>query len=261
MQAELRITLVQTTIIWENISANLQHLSKLVEHVEAGTTDLIVLPEMFSTGFSMNTLLAETYDGLSVQWMKKEAAIHQCAICGSLMIKENADVYNRFFWVYPDGSIKTYDKRHLFSLSKEPELFKAGNRRLLVEWKGWKILPIICYDLRFPVWCRNVEHYDILLAVANWPERRISAWHKLLPARAIENQCYVVAVNRVGEDGNGIMHCGGSSVYDPLGEKVYYAPDYKESVQTISLSSATLKEIRLKFPFLKDADNFHIEIK
>ena len=262
----LRITLIQTNLHWENIAANLDMFSEKIAAV--GETDLIILPETFSTGFSMNAkLLAEEMSGSAVEWMKKTAAEKNCAVTGSLMLREEGKYYNRLVWVYPNGELLTYDKRHLFSLSDEPKIFSPGNERLIVELNGWKICPLVCYDLRFPVWARNgltgedrTPAYDLLLYVANWPERRYHAWKSLLIARGIENQCYVAGVNRVGKDCNDFSHSGDSMVVDALG-KILYHKAHEEDVFTIELSYETLKEVREQLSFLKDADDFVLNPK
>jgi len=263
----LRITLIQSNLHWENIPANLEMFSEKINTVEE--TDLIALPETFTTGFSMNPKFAEPMDGMAVRWMKEIAAKKNCSVCGSLMINapspwERAGgevLYNRFIWMQPDGEFLTYDKRHLFCISDEPKFFTAGTERLIIELNGWKICPLICYDLRFPVWARNRnEEYDVLLYTANWPERRRTAWTSLLPARAIENQSYVVGVNRVGIDGKGVTHTGDSMVIDPLG-KVLYNKENDEDIATIELNHDELQKVREQLPFLKDADEFVLNPK
>ncbi len=203
----MKVTIIQTHLAWEDKTANLEHFSAHLSAL-AEATDLIVLPEMFSTGFSMQPeRLAEPMDGPTVQWMRAKAADTNAAMVGSLMVREGDCYYNRLVWMFPDGTLQHYDKRHLFSYGTENEHYTAGTNQLLVNWKGWKICPLICYDLRFPVWSRNTMGYDLLLYVANWPERRSLAWNALLAARAIENQSYTVGVNRIGADGNGMHTC------------------------------------------------------
>lgn len=256
---ELKITLIQSLLHWEDIDANLEQFSQKVDHVTP-FTDVIVLPEMFSTGFTMNAeKLAEPMDGKAMRWMAAKSKEHKVAIAGSLIIAEEGKYYNRFIWMEPDGKYQTYDKRHLFSLSKEPKVYSPGTEQLFIQHKGWKICPQVCYDLRFPVWARNTNKYDIYLNVANWPERRSYAWQSLLRARAIENQVYVVGLNRFGEDGNGIYHSGDSAVIDPLGKTITKISDL-EDIQTISISKNTLDEIREHFPFLADRDDFTLNI-
>jgi omega-amidase len=253
----LRVTLIQSTLHWENISANLEMFSKRIDAIQQ--TDLIVLPETFTTGFSMNPKFAETMDGTAVEWMRKTAREKNCVICGSLMIEEDGKFYNRLIWMQADGEFQTYDKRHLFYISDEPKFFTAGEERLIVELNGWKICPLICYDLRFPVWARNhhspLASYDLLLYVANWPERRNVAWKSLLPARAIENQAYVIGVNRVGVDEKNISHTGDSMVVDALGKTLYHK-EHEEDIFTIELNYEELKNVREQLPFLNDADDF-----
>lgn len=259
----ITITLIQTNLHWENKAANLLMLEQKIKSMEE-RTEVIVLPEMFSSGFSMNTkALAEDMDGETVSWMKRVAAANKIIITGSIIIKENENFYNRLIWMLPNGQYGVYDKRHLFGFGNETEHYSAGNKRLIASVKGWKINLQICYDLRFPVWARqkpankNEAEYDVLIYVANWPERRSHAWKTLLCARAIENQCYVVGVNRVGDDGNNIYHSGNSMVIDPLGQVLYHKAE-DEDIFTISLDKEKLNEVRNKFPFLKDGDDFNI---
>ncbi len=259
----LTITLIQTNLHWENKAANLLMLEQKIKSMEE-RTEVIVLPEMFSTGFSMNAnALAEDMDGETVNWMKRVSAENKIILTGSIIIKENENFYNRLVWMLPNGQYGVYDKRHLFGFGNETEHYSAGNKRLIASVKGWKINLQICYDLRFPVWARqkpankNEAEYDVLIYVANWPERRSHAWKTLLCARAIENQCYVVGVNRVGDDGNNIYHSGNSMVIDPLGQVLYHKAE-EEDIFTISLDKEKLNEVRNKFPFLKDGDDFNI---
>lgn len=260
--SSLTITTIQTALHWEDKKANLQMLEEKIMGIEE-RTELVVLPEMFSTGFSMKPAeLAETMDGETVQWMKRVAAQKKIILTGSLIIKEQDNYYNRFVWMLPNGLHGVYDKRHRFAFAGEDKEYTAGNKRLIASVKGWKINLQVCYDLRFPVWARQQSQpegpeYDILIYVANWPEKRSHAWKTLLQARAIENQCYVIGVNRVGNDGNEIYHSGDSMVIDPLGEVLYYKKD-DEDVHTITLQQEQLDVIRAKLPFLKDADGFMI---
>lgn len=255
----LRVTLIQSDLHWENISANLEMFSQKIAAAEE--TDLIVLPETFSTGFSMNPKFAEAMNGSAVKWMKKTAAQKNCVVCGSLMINDEGRYYNRVVWMNHDGSLYTYDKCHLFCISDEPKFFTAGDERLVVELNGWKICPLICYDLRFPVWARNLHaEYDVLLYVANWPERRRQAWQTLLPARAVENQAYAVGVNRVGTDGTGVTHTGDSMVVDAMGNKLYWKEN-EEDITTIELNYEELRKVREQLPFLNDADEFVLNPK
>ncbi|MBO9591378.1 MAG: amidohydrolase [Niabella sp.] len=264
----LTITLIQTQLHWEDKAANRAMLQQKIERIKE-KTQIVVLPEMFSTGFSMQPeLLAETMDGPTVQWMQEMAAAHRVILCGSLIIREGTDYFNRLIWMLPNGQYGLYDKRHRFAFAGEDQHYTAGNKRMIASVNGWKINLQVCYDLRFPVWARqhtgNASHqppvqpeYDLLINVANWPQRRSLAWKTLLQARAIENQCYVVGVNRVGEDGNGIYYSGNSMVIDPLGEILYHKAD-EEDLFTITLHKTTLEEVRSKFPFWKDADGFMI---
>lgn len=254
----LKITTFQAYLFWENIDKNLMNLGLRLSSIRE-KTDLIVLPEMFSTGFSMNPdLLAEDMDGKTMKWMLQQAKKFDSVLTGSIIIKEDKKYFNRLIWMRPDGSYEYYDKRHLFGLGEEDQHYSAGNKKLFVELHGWKICPMICYDLRFPVWLRNKnEEYDILLIVANWPERRSLHWRTLIPARAIENQAFVVAVNRVGHDGNEIYHSGDSMCIDPNGKVIYYKPN-DEDLYTFSINKDDLKSARESFPFLKDADKFKL---
>lgn len=261
--ANLNITLIQTNLHWEDKTANLQMLEEKISSISE-KTEVVILPEMFSTGFSMKPeQLAETMEGETVQWMKRIAAEKKIILTGSVIIEENNNYYNRLIWMLPNGQYGVYDKRHCFAFAGEDEHYAAGTKRLIASVKGWRINLLICYDLRFPVWARQQmqakdPEYDIIIYVANWPERRIHAWKTLLQARAIENQSYVVAVNRVGDDGNGIHYSGESMVVDPLGE-VLYTKKEEENIFTITLDKAHLEEVRAKFPFLKDADGFNIQ--
>ena len=226
-------------------------------------TEIVVLPEMFSTGFSMRPeMLAETMDGPSVQWMKQIAAKKKVVLAGSLIIQDEDQFYNRLLWVLPNGTLGYYDKRHRFAFAGEDQHYAAGNKRLIAQVKGWRINLQICYDLRFPVWARQQSteegpEFDAIIYVANWPERRSHAWKTLLTARAIENQSFVLGVNRVGNDGNNIYHSGNSMVVDPLGEVLYHK-EHDEDIFTITLQKNAVDDIRTKFPFWKDADTFLI---
>jgi omega-amidase len=266
--SSLTISLIQTNLLWENKRANLDMLSKKIEGI-IEKTEVIILPEMFSTGFSMKPeLLAENMEGETLQWMKKISAEKKVILTGSIIIKENNEFFNRMVWMMPNGKYGIYDKRHLFAYGNEQLHYNAGSKRVIASVKGWKINLQICYDLRFPVWARQspILHkkesiidleYDLLIYVANWPERRIRTWKTLLQARAIENQCYVIGVNRVGHDGNGIYHNGDSMIIDALGEIIYQKTD-EEDIYTYKLEKNNLAELREKFPFWKDADSFTI---
>ncbi len=257
---DLRVTVVQTELIWEDVAANVDSLAKKLSAVKAGATDVIVLPEMFGTGFTMNAVkVAETMKGKAVAWMRAMAAEKECCIAGSLVIKEESRNYNRLIWMRPDGSYDTYDKRHLFRMGEEQHTYSAGNKLLIVTLNGWKICPLVCYDLRFPVWSRNADNrYDCLIYVANWPNKRSYAWRQLLIARAIENLSYVVGVNRIGADGNGIEHSGDTAVTDAKGEIISMTKSGEESVETVVLSWNALQEYRKNFPAAMDADKFRL---
>lgn len=260
----LTFTIIQTALFWEDIDANLQLFEQKINNIST-KTEVVVLPEMFSTGFSMQPeKLAEKMDGKGVTWMRKMAIEKKIIVTGSLMIEDNGNYYNRLIWMLPNGQFGHYDKRHLFAYANENEHYTAGNKRLIAQVKGFKINLQICYDLRFPVWARqtplqenDVAEYDILLYVANWPERRSAAWKTLLAARSIENQCYVIGVNRIGNDGNNIYHSGDSMVLNALGETLYHKA-HDEDIFTITLEKEPLLDIRKNIPFLKDADGFKI---
>ncbi|MBL0274083.1 MAG: nitrilase family protein [Chitinophagaceae bacterium] len=274
----LTITTIQANLHWEDKAANLQMLEEKINSIKE-KTEIVVLPEMFSTGFSMKPeLLAETMEGETLQWMKRIAAEKKIILTGSLIIADTVQTgiagpcyFNRLIWMLPNGQCGIYDKRHLFAYAGEDNHYTAGTKRLIASVKGWKINLLVCYDLRFPVWARQTSpptsslsgegggeaEYDVLIYVANWPERRIHAWKTLLQARAIENQCYVVGVNRVGKDGNDIYYSGESMIIDPLGEVLYTKKD-QEEIFTLTLDKTKLQAVREKLPFLKDADDFRI---
>jgi omega-amidase len=259
----LTVTTIQTNLYWEDKPANLEMLEKKINSITE-KTEVVILPEMFSTGFSMHPeLLAEKNDGDTMQWMKKIASEKKIILTGSIIIEEDGNFFNRSIWMLPNGQYGCYDKRHRFAFAGEDQKYTAGKKRLIASLKGWKINLQVCYDLRFPVWTRQQQNengleYDVLIYVANWPERRIIAWKTLLQARAIENQCYVIGVNRTGIDGNEIYHSGDSMIIDPLGEIVYHK-QHDEDIFTMTLHREKLEEVRAKFPFWKDADHFHIE--
>ena len=251
----LRVTLVQTDLVWENPEANLRLLEKKLQPL-AGSTDLVILPEMFTTGFSMHSeALAEDMDGPALRWMQSMASALGAVVTGSLIICERGACYNRLLWVRPDQTWAFYNKRHLFSLVGEQHHFTAGDQRLLVKLKGWTICPLICYDLRFPVWSRNTQAYDLLIYVANWPKVRRNAWQSLLVARAIENQAYTIGVNRVGTDANGSEYAGDSTVVNFAGEVLFHIA-YGEQCATLTLTPSIQESFRAKFPFLNDGDDF-----
>ena len=257
----LTITTIQTDLYWEDSAANLQMLEEKIMPLQG--SQIVVLPEMFATGFSMRPeLFAETMEGPSVRWMRGLSAEKKIILTGSLIIEEQGHFFNRLIWMLPNGEAGYYDKRHLFAYAGEDKHYTPGNKRLVARIGGWRILLLICYDLRFPVWSRlqsgkEGPEFDAIIFVANWPERRSYAWKHLLIARAIENQCYVVGVNRVGEDGNGIYHSGDSMVIDPLGEVLFHVA-HKEEISTHILSREHLESLRNKLPFWKDADRFSI---
>lgn len=252
----LKIAVIQFSPIWENAAENRRLIDKLLLDLPLDT-ELVILPEAFNTGFSMNHLVTETMDGETITWMKSVAINNQIAICGSLFVAENGNFYNRFCWFYPNGELVTYNKRHLFNMGNEDQFFTKGEKQTIIECKGWKIVPQICYDLRFPVWSRNSSGYHILVNVANWPMVRSEVWNTLLKARAIENQCYVVASNRTGTDGAGLEYQGESQVIDYKG-KVISSTTQNEAILINTLHKNDLTLFRSKFDTLKDADNFVI---
>lgn len=254
---KLTVTLVQTELAWEDAYSNLQHFDSLLNK-QALNTDILFLPEMFSTGFSMNPQqLAEKMDGEAVNWMRQKAKLLDAVVCGSLIIEESGKYFNRLVWMRPDGSLETYDKRHLFTLAGEDKHYDRGEKRLVTSWKGWKICPLVCYDLRFPIWSRNTENFDLLVYVANWPKSRIMHWKNLIRARAIENQCYGIALNRIGIDGAQKEYSGHSTIVDFNGTALYEAIDV-EDVFTLSLDKEKLSQYRERFQFLQDQDTFEI---
>jgi omega-amidase len=283
----LTVTTIQADLQWEDKPANLRRLEEQIDSIGVHT-ELVVLPEMFSTGFSMRPeAFAEKMEGPTVNWMRSVAARKKIILTGSLIIEENGNYFNRLVWMLPNGQCGYYDKRHRFAYAGEDDHYTAGQKRLVASVKGWKVLLLVCYDLRFPVWSRQQPpapstaplpptnpnrgeiapvtppttpalEYDLIIYIANWPERRSHAWTTLLQARAIENQSYVVGVNRVGDDGNHIAHAGDSMIVDPLGEVLYHAPS-KEEVFTKTLEKEHLETIRQRFPFWRDADHFCIE--
>lgn len=254
----LTISLVQYDITWEDKYANRRKIENLIQQIES--TDMIVLPEMFSTGFSMNVeSMAEPMDGQTVVWLKKIAKEKDVVICGSIIIQENNQYFNRLLFVEPDGKINSYDKRHLFTMGNEQKYYTPGEKQLIVEFKGFRILPLVCYDLRFPVWSRNRGNFDLMIYVANWPAPRQKAWKTLLRARAIENQSYLVAVNRTGTDVNGIVYVGGSYTIDAKGKIIQQLSKNEEGIITEKYSLESLQRFRKHFPVLDDADQFSLE--
>ena len=251
----MKVALIQTSLHWENPQANRNHFEKLINAITE-KVDLIVLPEMFSTGFTMHpTEIAETMSGETIEWLKSLAKSKESTIMGSLVIQENDHYYNRLVFVFPSGEIKKYDKKHLFTLAGEDKVYTAGNEKLIVEYQGFKICPLICYDLRFPVFSRNTEGYDLLIYVANWPKPRTNAWDILLKARAVENQCFVIGVNRIGVDSNQHEYIGHSQAVDFSGNYLL-EPQENEGVFIIQLDKNAMIETRKKLDFLSDRDAF-----
>jgi predicted amidohydrolase len=258
----LTVTLIQTSLRWENKTENLAMLEEKITGISE-KTEVVILPEMFSTGFTMNAAhLAETMDGATMEWMKKISAKKKCIVTGSIIIKENDRFFNRLIWMLPNGEFGFYDKRHLFAMADENTFYTSGNKRFVASVNGWKIHLQICYDLRFPVWARQSfttkePEYDVLINVANWGVKRNNAWKTLLQARALENQCYAIGVNRVGIDENNVAYNGDSMIVDPMGNILYHK-EKTEDVFTITLQKETIEDARTKFPFLKDGDLFKI---
>ena len=254
----MRVTLLQSNLIWEKKSRNLDNFEYQIQNINS-ETDLIILPEMFTTGFTMQvSQFAEEHLGESFQRMQTWAKATKAAILGSLMVHEKNHYFNRAYFVFPNGSYQFYDKRHLFRMAKEDSYYTAGQQRIIVEYKGWRIMPLICYDLRFPIWSRNNLNYDLLIYLANWPERRSLPWKILLKARAIENLAYVAGVNRIGEDGNRVSHSGDSALINFKGEELTNITAHQQQAETIELSKTDLIKFRTKFPAQLDADNFFI---
>lgn len=256
MQERLNIALIQTDLVWENPIENRKNLTKKIEGI-VEAVDVVILPEMFSTGFTMNAeAVAETMNGETVNWMKQLAFKLNTAIVGSLVITENNKFYNRLLFVESSGETTYYNKRHTFTLVGEEKIYTPGENKVVVDFKGWKICPLICYDLRFPVWARNVEDYDVLIYVANWPTPRVSAWGALLKARAIENMSYCIGVNRVGVDGVNSNYPGHSAVYNVLGEEISTIKPNEEHIEIVTLEKRHISAYRNKFKFLNDRDAF-----
>lgn len=249
----LKVTIIQPDIIWENPQANLDKYSQWLE--KSGETDVIILPEMFTTGFSMHPeKLKERMDGTSIEWMKTVAKFKDSVVVGSLIIEEENRIFNRAIWVFPDGNISKYDKRHLYTMGQEHLHYSCGTEKTIVDYKGWKFCPQICYDLRFPVFARNVEDYDVLFYMANWPSPRHHVWKNLLISRAIENQAYCFGVNRTGTDGTGLNYLGDSVCISPKGKAEFMGEN--ESIQTFTISYSELHKFRKSFPLLNDRDVF-----
>ena len=256
MKKNLTISLIQTRIFWQDKQKNFEYLSSKISQTKA---DIILLPEMFNTGFNIKPFdLAEDFNGPTLQWLIKQARNANSAIVGSYIFKDNSNYYNRLFFVRPDGQYAFYDKRHTFTMAGEHKFFAKGYRNVIIYYSGWRIKPLVCYDLRFPVWARNKENYDLLIYVANWPDSRIDQWENLLKARAIENQTYVAAVNRVGTDGNGFYYSGNSLILSPKGHIIQQAQKHTEQIISADLDLELLHQMRQKFPVLQDKDSFTI---
>ena len=259
MQDELNIAFIQTDLVWESRDQNRKNFKEKIESISQ-KVDIIVLPEMFTTGFTMNAKdNAESLNGETVVWMQDIAKVHDAAIVGSIIIEEESNYYNRLLFVHPDGLIQYYNKRHTFGYAGEDKVFTSGNEKLIVDYKGWKLFPLVCYDLRFPVWARNVDDYDVLIYVANWPKPRVSAWDALLKARAIENMSYCVGVNRIGEDKEENEYVGHSAVYDVLGNILTKIKPSHEQIEVVTLQKSHIHYYRNKLGFLNDRDTFSFD--
>jgi len=259
MQKQLKIAIIQSDLVWENPEQNRQNFDKKIKQIKK-PVDIIVLPEMFTSGFTMNPEhVSETMNGKTITWMKEIAKRANSAVCGSIVISENNNYYNRFVFATPEGNLQCYDKRHTFTLAGENKVYKSGNKRLIIDYKGWKLHPLVCYDLRFPVWARNTDDYDVVMYVANWPKPRINAWDALLKARAIENMSYCIGVNRVGFDNNNYEYVGHSAIYDGLGECITNIKHNAEQTEIVTLEKAHLQAIRQKLKFLGDRDAFTLK--
>lgn len=256
----MKITLIQAPLLWENPKSNRDYFEAKINEISTAV-DLFILPEMFSSGFTMNpAAVAETMQGETITWLTALAKARNTAITGSLVIQENGNFYNRLVFVFPSGKIQFYDKRHLFTLAGEDKVYTSGNQKIVVDYLGWKICPLICYDLRFPAFSRNTSDYDLLIYVASWPKIRTNAWDALLKARAIENMSYAIGVNRTGIDGNGYEYIGHSQVIDFLGNYVL-EPEEFEGVFIVELDQQKMLETRKKLGFLDDKDHYTIEKK
>jgi len=259
MNKVLNISLVQSDTVWQDVGRNLERLTLKLDGI-SNDTDVVILPELFSTGFTMKAdKVAESMNGKAVLWMQQQASKKHCLVIGSLLIGESENFYNRLIVAFPSGELKYYDKRHLFSFAGEDKVFKSGNDRLVFEYKGFRICPLICYDLRFPVWSRNTDNIDLLIYVANWPDARMLAWDTLLKARAIENLCYVAGLNRVGVDNNDLVYTGHSALFDAMGTTLLTFEPGKEQIKSISIDKRHLEQVRGKFRFLEDKDKFRID--
>lgn len=259
MQNELQIALVQTDLVWEDPEQNRQNLSSKIRSI-FDQVDLIILPEMFTSGFTMNAAkVAESMSSETISWLLELAKEKEAAITGSLVIREHSNYFNRLVFVHPDGRIDTYDKRHTFTLAGEHKVYTAGKTRITIDYKGWKLMPLICYDLRFPVWSRNTSDYDLLFYVANWPKVRINAWDALLQARAIENMSYCIGINRVGPDGNQHEYSGHSAAYDVLGRRIDNISKNEDCIAIVTLQKSHISKYRSKLGFLNDSDEFNLK--
>lgn len=260
MSETLKVAIIQANLVWENPIQNRINFTEKIEGI-ADEVDLIVLPEMFTSGFTMQPKhVAEPMNGETITWLQQLAAKKQAAIMGSLVIEDNNTFYNRLVFIRPSGEITTYDKRHTFTLAGEDKVYQSGTHKVIIDYKGWKLCPLICYDLRFPVWARNTEAYDVLIYVANWPKVRVHAWDTLLTARAIENMSYTIGVNRVGLDANAHEYSGHSAVYDVLGAAMTNIPENKEAVAICTLEKSHIETYRNKLQFLNDKDEFTLSI-
>lgn len=260
MEDKLKVAYFQQDIVWENTKANLEKIVKVLNSLDSGT-DLFILPEMFHAGFTMDPgKIAEKMSGEVVSWLKNNAQKHNVTIIGSVIIAENGKYFNRLFVAAPDKDIEYYDKRHLFSIGGENDKYQKGEKRLITKVKNWRIMPLICYDLRFPVWSRNRNDYDLLIYIANWPESRREVWNTLLKARALENQCYVIGVNRTGADPEN-SYAGDSMVIDAKGKIISCTEEKAEELRTIEIDLSELKSFRKRFPVWKDSDDFKIMIR
>ncbi len=254
----LNICMVQVEIVWENKKNNLLRIDQLLNSNDV-SPDLIILPEMFSTGFTMSTIeMAESGESETIEWMREKARVFESVITGSIIFKDQNRFYNRLIWMNPDGRWQYYDKRHLFVMGGESKHYSPGKNRLIADLYGWKVYPLICYDLRFPVWSRNCDEYDLLIYIASWPASRRIVWDTLLRARAIENQAYVCGVNRIGKDNDGIIYNGGTTLIDPKGNEISLFTDNEEETGVQEISMPVLKKFRKNFPVLKDRDNFSL---
>ena len=260
MNETLFVVGIQASLFWENPKKNREYFESKINSLPSNI-DLVVLPEMFTSGFTMNAEnVAEKMNGNTISWMQKLASKNNLAIAGSLVIEEDSKFYNRFVFVHPSGKIDFYDKHHTFTLAGEDKIYTSGKKKTVIDYKGWKICPLICYDLRFPVWARNTENYDLLLYVASWPIARIKAWDTLLKARAIENMSYVIGVNRIGVDDNGYEYCGNSLIIDYLGLQLSDLQHNEEGIIFANINKTAQENMREKLGFLKDMDSFTIKL-